>query len=645
MTSKGPATSADATPTDAHEYPSTWRMLRRVLDRAAQRKLVLAALISMVLALMETAAIVIVLPVVNLATGAPFNSGILGILWDLFGRPDRTLYGLILVLFVVITFIGKDVATMVFNWWQSGFIARQRAELSTRLFRAVMREDYTRYRLRSVSESYRTMTAAVSQVYGSVVGGMINMVSAGLTVVAIVVALLVTTPVQALIALIFFGAAALSYVRFVKPKLTAAGQQVLDGSVEMTLGAMQGLNGFKEIKLRQSEEYFIGRFARGVRTLEQGARLGNYYSSVTKYLLEILFILGIGALLVYSFSVGEAAQAVGSLAVFVAAGFRLLPNISNLVTAVNNLRLGNPSLRLVYDELDSLDEGLGDTGMGREGLRSVAPVGSIASRETPAPMLRREIRFDNVYFRYPGGRDDVLKGIDLRIPFGSSIAFVGGSGAGKTTMVDLLLGLHLPTSGRITIDGKDMQEHRLAWQRQCAMVAQDVFVTEDSVLQNILFDVPTSEVDRVRLDDVVARSQLGDLVSTLPQGLETSAGDWGSRLSGGQKQRVGIARALYRNPRLLVLDEATSALDNETERRITDTIDALHGEVTVVVVAHRLSTVKNVDMVVFLQGGRVSGAGTFDELTRSNKDFAELVRLGDLSGSSASQARESRGQA
>lgn len=162
------------------------------------------------------------------------------------------------------------------------------------------------------------------------------------------------------------------------------------------------------------------------------------------------------------------------------------------------------------------------------------------------------------------------------------------------------------------------------------MVAQDVFITEDSVRQNILFDVAPEDAHPERLRQAVENAQLTDTVSTMPAGLDTSAGEWGARLSGGQRQRVGIARALYRNPKLLVLDEATSALDNETERRITETIDALSGRVTVIVVAHRLSTVKNVDEVVFLKEGRVAGRGSFTALQQTNADFAHLVQLGDL---------------
>nr|WP_276548702.1 ATP-binding cassette domain-containing protein [Brachybacterium muris] len=245
--------------------------------------------------------------------------------------------------------------------------------------------------------------------------------------------------------------------------------------------------------------------------------------------------------------------------------------------------------------------------------------------------LSKSLRIEDVHYRYPGAEHEVLRGIDLDIPAGSSVAFVGSSGAGKTTLVDLVLGLLSPTSGSVRVDGKDIAEGIDSWQSICGVVAQDVFIAEDTVRKNVLFDVPVEEADEQRLRQAVKMAQLEDVVEALPGGLDGDVGDWGSRLSGGQRQRLGIARALYRSPRLLVLDEATSALDNETERRVTETVNALHGDMTVIVVAHRLSTVKNVDTVVYMEDGRVAGTGTFDELRLSNAGFAYLVELGDLS--------------
>ncbi len=231
-------------------------------------------------------------------------------------------------------------------------------------------------------------------------------------------------------------------------------------------------------------------------------------------------------------------------------------------------------------------------------------------------------------FAYADQPDElVLRGVDLNIPSGPSVAIVGSSGAGKSTFVDLLLGLHRPSSGLIPAGDTNIYDNLPAWQRQVAVVPQDVTLLDETLGANIAFD---EAIDTGRLAEALDRAQLSDLVRSLPQGLDTEIGERGVRLSGGQRQRIGIARALYRRPALLVLDEATSALDNETERRLTETIDSLKGTMTMVIVAHRLSTVRHCDQLIFMSEGRVATVGTFDEVAALNDEFAHLVALGQL---------------
>jgi ABC-type multidrug transport system fused ATPase/permease subunit len=252
--------------------------------------------------------------------------------------------------------------------------------------------------------------------------------------------------------------------------------------------------------------------------------------------------------------------------------------------------------------------------------------------QTPVARLPLTVGLElrDVHFRYEGTDHDVLKDVSLRIPTGSSLAIIGGSGAGKTTLVDLILGLHSPTSGSVVADGKDVHASLASWQAGLAMVPQDVFLLDESLRDNIRFSAtPPPDPDHL-MEKVLAQAQLEDVVAAAEHGLDTHVGERGTRLSGGQRQRIGIARALYREPTLLVLDEATSALDNETEHKVTATLDQLHGQLTTIVVAHRLSTVRHCDQVVILENGRVRATGTFDELSRSDEYFARLVSLGSL---------------
>lgn len=242
-----------------------------------------------------------------------------------------------------------------------------------------------------------------------------------------------------------------------------------------------------------------------------------------------------------------------------------------------------------------------------------------------------DLNLDDVHFAYADAPDvEVLKGVSLRVPRGSSVALVGPSGSGKSTLVDLVLGLQRADAGQLSSGGLDIWTSIGDWRADVAVVPQDVFLLNDTLRKNIVFDVPDEAIDEDLLADVVRRAQLDDLVSSSAGGLDLVVGDRGARISGGQRQRVGIARALYRRPRLLVLDEATSALDNITEQRITETITALRGDITVVVVAHRLSTIRDADQFVVLDEGNVVATGAFDDVEAQSPLFAELVRLASL---------------
>ena len=586
--------------------------LRAIFDRRTKLNLSLAALIAGVLALMETLAVVSVLPLVGLVSGTSIDKAGVGWLAGLTGTNDENTLAAILAVIVVGTFIVKDVLALSFIWWQSGVIAHQRVATSASMMRRFMQAPLVEHKTRSTAEALRTMNDAVQQVFGQVVSGVMQLVTAGLTIVAIAAALIIVSPVATLSVITMFAVVVGFYTRFVRVRVLKAGEDVTKASVKAYLAALNGLGAFKEVRLRHSEEHFIGKYAVASSEGALASRRAGFYSAVPRYLLEVVFILAIGMMVLVDYLRGGSTGILGLLALFVAAGFRLLPNVSLAIGAVNSLRFGSVSLEIVHDELLKA----GDRGP-----------------EFP-PSTRLEFEHDivleDVSFTYPGAGRPAVSGINIRVPRGTSAALVGGSGGGKSTLVDIILGLLEPDSGWVRVDGRDIGDVLPRWHVATSMVAQDVYLTGWTLADNIAFDQDRADIDQDRLDRAVQRAELDDVVADLPEGLHTMLGERGGRLSGGQRQRVGIARALYREPVLLVLDEATSALDNDTERRITHAIDALQGSVTVIVVAHRLSTVRNVDQVIYLEAGRVSDTGTFDELIERSPGFARLVELGDL---------------
>ncbi len=588
-----------------------------ILDRPTKLRLGLATLVSLLLALLDSAAIVLMLPLVDLASGNAPTQGVMGALANLLGNPSRDRLTLYVTILVVGLFVAKDLGAMAFTWWMARFKGLNRVRTSSAMLRHFLTSPYTEISRRSTSELIRTMVDAVVQVYGSVVYGLMQVVISGLSMLAILAALLYTAPLPTLALVLYLGLASAAYLRFMKPRATRAGRNAASAQEAAWRSALAALGGLKETRVRGSEAVFVGRFQaaslRGVRP----AQIAEFVGAAPRYFLEILFIIAVGVILVVGSASGPgpvgAGSVVGLLAMFVAAGFRALPAVTALLGAVNSIRFGLPYLALVHAELQR---------MGTSAER-------IAPNAERLP-FDKEVIVEDVTFTYPGAGKAAIEGVTLRIPYGSSLALVGGSGAGKTTLVDVILGLHRPDAGRIRVDGHDVADDIRAWQTNIGYVPQDVFLLDGTLAENIAFDEAYEQIDSALLAEAVADAQLSDLVAALPEGIDTYIGERGSRLSGGQRQRVGIARALYRQPRLLVLDEATSALDNQTEQRISDAITGLRGEVTVVIVAHRLSTVRHADAIAFLEDGRVVTTGTFEEVRRSNEQFDRLVRLGSL---------------
>ena len=330
-------------------------------------------------------------------------------------------------------------------------------------------------------------------------------------------------------------------------------------------------------------------------------------------MLEIGFVLMIGGVSIILFATGSPNNALTVLGVFGAAALRALPTLNRVSANLATMRTGRIGLEIVLSSTAELDQ---------RGTHVETPID-----DTP---YRGNIELRNLSFRYADSATDVLTDLSLRIRENATTAFVGSSGAGKSTLLDLVLALQDPTSGTIECGGRSIFADRAAWYAGLGVVPQDVFLVNDTLRSNIAFGVPPERVDHDRVAEVIRMSQLGELVQTLPDGLDTVVGERGVRLSGGQRQRLGLARALYRRPRVLVLDEATSALDNATEYEIAETLRGLQGSMTILIVAHRLSTVRGADTLVFLKDGRIEATGTFTEVRDASAEFARLVALGEL---------------
>ncbi|MBO1756215.1 ABC transporter ATP-binding protein [Allobranchiibius sp. CTAmp26] len=576
-------------------------------------KLAAALAGSIVQAFAEILAVATVLPLMEVLTGTTPSFGPLGSAADVFGTDDKNTVAIWLAVVLLVTYVCKGVAVIAFRWWVLGFVNLQEAETSESLFRYFLHAPYSLHLQRTTAEFLRMSGGAVGAVYNGVVLGVINVITSAVTIVAILISLVVIMPVPALIMLAYFAVAGTTLYLLTRRYASEAGARALNASEAMFRVSVEPLASIKDIKLKDNSEYFLGRYHRVQRDAAGASRTSTFLGELPRYVLEIVFIVGIALMTVVLFSRSESSRAVSMLALFAVAGFRILPSMTAALASLSSIRVGSIGLQSVITETHDAQR--------------------ITTRhQTPATAMPFEhtLRLDDLRFTYGGTDKEVLRGVDLDVTAGTSVALVGGSGAGKSTLVDLILGLHTPTGGAILADGQDIAGDVRGWQRNLAVVPQEVVPLDGTVEENVLFgDDPTPEnLERVRR--AVQQAQLTDLLAELPGGLQAPVGEWGGKLSGGQRQRLGIARALYNAPKLLVLDEATSALDNITEHKITQTMQALHGQITILIVAHRLSTVRGCDQIVFLEDGQVASRGTFEQVRADNAHFARLVELANL---------------
>ena len=572
--------------------------------------------------LFEMLGVALVLPLVNLATGAPREGFILKVS-NFFGNPDTPTLIIIFGLTLVAAFVLKGVFSLVVRRWSLSFLATQQSAVSVALLNRYTREPYLDHRKRGAAPIYNAVNDVTSQAYSAYVGGVLGFIGELLSILMLMVMLLVVMPVPALLAMVYFGLTSFALQSVLKRKNREQGVIVLNATRGAWSAMIESVDSFREIRLYDATDRYMYRYQEKRLDSVAASMRSAFLSEFPKYTLEIIFILGIAGLLAFM-SATQGADSTGYLILFAGACIRILPNYTRMVASLGGIRAGEHASDELVKEIKQLSP---EARMFILASKPVVPEGYEYINKTIEPI---NIQVDNLSFQYPDGDKPVLKDITLDIPMGSSIAFVGGSGSGKTTLIDLILGLIDPTHGQVLKNGEPIQKDLRSWHQRIGYVPQDVFIADCTVTEAVAFGLEPHEIDLERVKYCLEVAALTEVVESLENGLDTKLGYNATRLSGGQKQRMGIARALYRNPSVLILDEATSALDNETEHKITKTIERISKDITVIIVAHRLSTVRNVDQLVYLSNGQIANQGTFAEVQRANAEFANLVKLGQL---------------
>jgi ATP-binding cassette, subfamily B, bacterial PglK len=587
----------------------TFRKAIHLITRQDRMKLLVLVPLALIVTGVEVLGAGLVYAILGLATGASDDLALplIGDVTRFVDLDDRGfLIGLVVI--ALVFFIGKSTLKLLQTFIQGRIVGRMSARVATRFMVGYLSMPYSFHLRRNSSELIRNITNAVHSVFNEVFSPMVKLIGEGLLAVGMLVVLFVVSPSTTLLAIGVLGVTAGVVMLAVQPRLRRLGRVKHELYKANLQSLQQAFHGVRDVKILGSEHAFAAQFQRDRRQL---ARAGYWTSTLNQIPGSAIEFALVGfILLVFGFAtlVGQdTPQTLTILGLFAYAGQRLQNSTSVIVSAINNLRHAAAPI----DDLSA-------------DLEQIQDVEAAVSSGPPLP-FERELRVDKASFRYEAAHRDALSDVSLTIKKGEVIGICGPTGGGKTTLVDLMTGLLHPTTGTVTVDGLDLREHARAWHRNLGVVPQMVFLVDAPLRDNIALAARKGKVDEAALNGAVDLAQLREFVDSLPDGLDTVIGERGVRVSGGQRQRIAIARALYRRPSVLVFDEGTSALDNTTEREVMAALARLRDDHTILMVAHRLSTVRNADRIVLVQDGRIAAMGSYDELLETSPEFAVLA--------------------
>lgn len=534
----------------------------------------------------ETFGIGIIIPIVSLLTdpkiiqNQPWIEPILN--WA--GNPSTESLIILAMLSLVLFYTFRALFMLFLSWQQAKFAAEFQTELSKSLFTQYIHQSYFFHMNRNSAELIRNSTVEVNTTV-SMVQQSFSLITELLTLIGAACLLLYVEPIGALVVLCAIVLAGGLLHLGTRKRMLAMGYDRQKHEEGRLLYLQQGLAGFKDIKLYGREETFINQYQ---EQSEACARVVKNYTvmlALPRLFLEYLAIIGLSGLVISIILQGKPiSQVVPILGLFAAAAFRLMPSVHRMLTVMQNVKYSLPTIDLLYEELQIPSK------RDLQGEQSLIPFSS-------------NIQLTNVTFKY--AEKDVISNCSLTLEKGRTYGFIGESGSGKSTLIDLVLGMLSPNSGKVCVDSKNIHENLRGWQSQLGYVPQSIYLTDDTIRRNIAFGKKDDEIDEPALESAIDLAQLENFINSSPQGLDIKVGERGVRLSGGQLQRIGIARALYNKPSVLILDEATSSLDLETEKEVMDAISAMHGTRTIIIIAHRLSTLESCDVIYRVDKGQV----------------------------------------
>lgn len=591
------------------------RALCALFTRSERYKFILVLIMVTFMGLLEALTVASIMPFLSILgnpediQSKPFLSEI----YSWFHFTDHKSFMIFLGCSVLALLICNNTYKSLTTWVKYRFVRLRGYTLSKTLFSHYLSKDYIFYLNRNSSDLTKNVLSEVEYIINGIMVPAMEIITHSMVLIFLILLLMFVNLKIVTIFLCIFGFSYFFIYKHLRFKLNKHGEIRVKSNIERYTIASEAFGGIKEAKILGLEPAYVNRFNLPAKMYALKQAYQDVVSLVPKFIMEAVAFGGIILMALYLLvTINDLAESLPVLGVFTFSGYKMLPALQQIFASSTKLKFNFPALNVVLQDMPSPSE----------------PRKATSTLTTPAEVcFSNSISLEHVFYRYPDMHTPVLADISLEIPAGSIVGFVGSTGSGKTTLVDMILGLLPPSSGRILVDNLEICDERVRlWQQNLGYVPQNIYLADDTVAKNIAFGHPEASIDMNKVHNAAKLARIYDFISNeLPQGFDTIVGERGIRLSGGQKQRIGIARALYRDPKVLVLDEATSALDNVTEKSVMDSIQNFSSQKTIIIIAHRLSTVKDCDRVYMLENGQILAYGTYTELLSKSRVFHAMA--------------------
>ena len=572
------------------------RKLSAILDRGQKIKIAGLMILILIGGIMETASASLILPLVSAVLDEEkFSSNKYVIMaMDMLHVDSIRTFTFILLGVIIAAYIVKNAFLIFQTYLLARFANRNRARCTTNLLWQFLHRPYEYYLYAETSDIIRTIYGDMDNIFNLLLQCM-NFAAELIVSACLGIFLLVLDWKMTILVAGLLGILTLYNTKVIKKHLNNAGEGARITQAGMYKWILQSASGIKDVKVLKKEYYFTDKYSESAEGYADNQIRYNVLTNLPRLLIETTAIVGILTYVMLSMALGrDIASLMTTLSAFAIAAMRLLPSVNRLNTYMANIAYFEPALEYIYENVDT------------KGLSEENVLITHAGEASLEPMsMERDIRLNGITFAYPNTDKLIFNEADMEIPIGSSVGVMGHSGAGKSTIVDIMLGLLKLEHGTITVDDVSVSDHYAQWLSHIGYIPQNIYMLDDSIKHNIAFGVKDEDIDEARVWEVLGEAQMKEFVEGLPDKLDAEIGERGVRISGGQRQRLGIARALYHDPELMVFDEATSALDNDTETAIMEAIDRLHGRKTLVIIAHRLRTIENCDFIYEVKDGKI----------------------------------------